>query len=110
MAVGLSLVLFTLAANLVVFQFGRGVVRAALDEGTRAGSRGGAGVAECQRRAEATVDGLLGGAMRAGVTVSCAADSERMVATGQATFPGWLPAVPDWSFTIRAEVMREDAP
>ena len=35
---GLSLLLFVAFANLIVFQYGRGVVRAALDEGVRAGA------------------------------------------------------------------------
>lgn len=109
LVVGLSLVLFTLAANLVVFQYGRGVVRAALDEGARAGSRTGQGVPDCQQRADDALDDLLGGAMRSGVSVTCAHLTPHMVARGQATFAGWLPAMPDYSFSAVAQVVSEEA-
>ena len=40
LASGLALLLFVAFANLIVFQYGRGVVRAALDEGVRAAAQG----------------------------------------------------------------------
>ena len=50
LAVGFSMLFFVLLANLLAVQYGRGVVRAALDEGARHGARYGAGAAECETR------------------------------------------------------------
>lgn len=72
-ASALALVLFTGMANLVVFHYAKGVVRAALDEGVRAGARAPAAASECQHRAGAVVRDLLGGRMGDGVAISCAA-------------------------------------
>ena len=41
-AVAFSMVVLVMLANLIVYQYGRGVVRAAVDEAVRAGSRAGA--------------------------------------------------------------------
>lgn len=110
LAVGLSLVLLTMIANLIVFEYGRGVVHAAVDEGVRVASRAGADVAECQRRATDALDDLLGGDLRANVEVTCQASTDRIGATASATFPAWLPVLPDWSFTASAVAVREHDP
>jgi hypothetical protein len=106
-AIGLSLVLMATLANLLVLQYGRGVVRAALDEGVRAGSRADAGAAECERRARAALADLLGGAMGAGVRLRCSADETTVTAQADVAFRGWAPGVPDWRFTARALAVRE---
>lgn len=109
-AVGLTLVLLTVVANLVAFQYGRGVVRAALDEAVRAGSRATATEATCTERAAAALRDLLGGAMGDEVTVACADRGDRVVADATATFRGWLPLVPDWTFTAGATAVKERDP
>jgi hypothetical protein len=109
-AIGLSLVLLATLVNLLVLQYGRGVVRAALDEGVRAGSRAAAGSAECERRAQAALADLLGGAMGSGVRVRCSADDATVTAQADVTFHGWAPGVPDWRFTARAVAVREPPP
>lgn len=106
-ASALALVLFTGMANLVVFQYGRGVVRAALDEGVRAGARAPAAASECERRAAGVIGDLLGGRMGDGVVVRCAASADQVQAAADVTFPGWSPMVPGWSFTARAASVRE---
>lgn len=108
--VGLSLVLVVVLTNLVVFQYGRGVVRAALDEGVRAGARASAGAAECEARAGDVLADLLGGAMGTGVRVVCTDDGDVLRATADVAFAGWLPAVPDWAFTVQATAVREREP
>lgn len=108
--VGLSLLLVVALTNVVVFQYGRGVVRAALDEGARAGVRTTAGVPECEARAGDVLADLLGGAMGAGVTLACTDDGVLLRATAEVVFVGWLPAVPDWAFTAEASAVRERAP
>lgn len=106
-AAGLSLITLTILANLIVFQYGRGVVRAALDEGARAGSRATAGIAECERRAAAVLDDLLGGSMQEGVRIWCEDDGAAIDAIADVTFQGWVPTVPDWSFIVSATAHRE---
>lgn len=109
-ASALALVLFTGMANLVVFHYAKGVVRAALDEGVRAGARAPAAASECQHRAGAVVRDLLGGRMGDGVAISCAASFRDVRAVADVTFHGWSPMVPDWSFTARATSVREAGP
>jgi hypothetical protein len=111
-ATGFSLVAFVMMANFIVFLYARGVVRAAVDEGARAGGRVGAGTAECEARAGDVLGDLLGGPLGAGVNVAC---SERgddvMRARADVVLSGWLPGViPDWSFTIEAQSVKERAP
>lgn len=104
-AAGLAMVMFVLLANLVVAQYGRGVVRAAVDEAVRAGSR--SGVAACQERAREVTSQLLGGPFGAGVAVSCAAEGPVVVARAGGSMPGWLPGVPDIPVTWEARAPRE---
>ncbi|MDH5616380.1 MAG: hypothetical protein OEY62_07570 [Acidimicrobiia bacterium] len=94
-AAGLALVFFVLLANLVVMQYGRGVVRSALDEGARAGALSGAGPAECLARVDGVLDDLLGGPLFADLIWTCSRDGEWMVAAATGRLAGWLPMVPD---------------
>lgn len=108
--VGLSLVVVVMLANLSVFQYGRGVVRAALDEGARAGARATAGVPECEARADDVLADLLGGAMGSGVRTWCTDEGDLLRASADVTFAGWLPTVPDWRFSLEAAAVRERVP
>lgn len=108
--VALSLVVFVAMANLVVFQYGRGVVRAALDEGVRAGAHASASAAECEARAADVLADLLGGPMGSGVTIGCGEAGGEIRAAAEVRFTGWLPGVPDWSFTVDAASLKERAP
>jgi hypothetical protein len=101
-AVALSLLLFVTVANLVVFQYGRGVVRAALDEGVRVGSRSQAPAQWCQVRADEMVNDLLAGEMEDGVTLRCAETADVVEAHAVVVFEGWLPTMPDWAFSLHA--------
>ena len=105
--IALTMVLFVLCANVIVALYVRGVVRGALDEGARAGSRTLAGAAECQQRAEEAVDQLLAGRMRAGVAIQCAETPTAVTASATATFPGWLPGIPALTFDLGATAVRE---
>lgn len=98
-------------ANVLVWSYARGVVRAALDEGVRAGARSPDAVAECEARARAVLDDLLGGRMREGVgAVRCVDDGDRVAARAVMTFHGWLPAVPSWTVEAGALATRELPP
>ena len=104
---GLALLTFVLLANLVVFQYGKGVVRGALAEGVRAGAPVGAGVTECEMAARSMLGDLLGGSMGDGVRVRCDDDGVTVFASADVTFASWVVGVPDWSFRISASSVKE---
>ncbi|MFO7548913.1 MAG: hypothetical protein R6X29_08625 [Acidimicrobiia bacterium] len=104
-AAGMALVVFVLMANLLVVQYGRGVVRAALDEGSRAGAAAGTEV--CLARAAEVLGQLLAGPAGSGITVRCADDGSVVRATAEGTLPGWLPGIPDFEVSMEALAARE---
>ena len=106
-AVGFSMLFFVLLANLMAVQYGRGVVRAALDEGARHGARYGASGSACQDRIREVVGGLLGGVMGSGVSYRCEGDSIRTRASAEVVFPAWLPAIPEFRFQMAATAAVE---
>lgn len=112
LAVAFSLVVFTMLANLVLVQYGRGVVRAALDEGVRAGSRVSAApsVQVCEERVAEALSGLLRGSFGNGIAYGCAASATEVTATADASFDSFAPMVPDFSFALAATAVRERAP
>lgn len=112
-ATAFSLFAFVMMANLVVFLYARGVVRAAVDEGARAGGRFGASQAECEARAHDVVGDLLGGRLGDGVRISCEGGpgAATMRAQADVVLRGWLPGlVPDWSFKLVGQSVKERAP
>jgi len=117
LAVGLSMLVLVVMANFIVFQYGRGVVRAAVDQGVRAGSRAGsqagARVSTCEQAAQQVLDDLLGGgrgSMGRGVSIACSEAGGRLDANARGRFASWLRAVPDWSFTSTATAVVEPSP
>ncbi|MDH3540703.1 MAG: hypothetical protein OEP52_11940 [Acidimicrobiia bacterium] len=109
-AVAFSLVLLVLIANIIVVQYARGVVRAAAEEGAQAGSRLSATSLECEDRADEVLASLLGGAMGAGVTVSCTVGPTGVAATVQYTFTPWLPLIPAWTGSQASFAVKESPP
>ena len=109
--IGLTLVLFVVIANLVVHQYGHGALRAVADEAVRVGARttGGAtdALAACRRTAEIRRFGLLSERLGQDAVVRCGLDGDRIVATAEATFRGWLPLVPDWRPAVSASARWE---
>lgn len=108
------MLLFTVLANLVVLQLGRGVVRADLEEAARAGSRTVASVEEALavcRRTAARGRGLRPFTTQGeDVTIDCAAADGRVVVTARILLRGWLPGMPDHLVTERASAPREVLP
>ena len=98
---------FVLLANLMAVQYGRGVVRAALDEGARQGARYGAAGAACEDRIREVLGGLLGGEMGSGVSYGCEEGPRRTRAKAEVVFPAWLPGVPEFRFEMAATAAAE---
>jgi hypothetical protein len=105
--VALSLLFFTMMANVIVFMYGRGVVRAALEEGVRAASPAAATTATCQREADETMRSLLGGSMGRDIRIDCEIRGGEVHASATGRFRGWLPGMPDWRFANQATAVKE---
>lgn len=109
----LSMVVLVAIANLIVFEYGDGVVRGAVDQGVREGARAATPVASCQVAAEQVVTDLLGGregSMGAGVSITCTQAGGRLDARATGRFRAWLKPMPDWSFTSTATAAVEPSP
>lgn len=107
LVMGLSLLFFVNLAQVVVWQYGRGSVRAALDEAARVGAGTSGSVASCEERAADVLADLLGGSMGDEITVRCRDEGRALVAEATVVFRSWLPPVPDWTFTARASAAFE---
>lgn len=112
LAVGIAMVFFVALANLVLYQYAAGAVRAALDQGVRAESYVGAPVGTCETSIRETLDSLLGGTYGDGINASCFVDpaGPTVVATATAFFPSIAIWVPDYTFTASARAVKEVTP
>jgi hypothetical protein len=115
-AVMLSLLLLVAVANVIVVQYARGVLRAAVDEGVRDGARLMAEsgredvavvVARCQHRVDEVRSNLLRGTMADGLTARCTATDSQVTATVEGHFDGWLPGMPDFDAATVGTATRE---
>ena len=109
-ATALSLLLFVMMANLIVFLYARGAVRAAVDEAARVGARADAAPTDCERRAASTLDGLVGGRLRSQVQVRCEAGTDVVRVRADVRLSAWIPGVPDWDFTLVGRATKERVP
>ena len=107
-ATGVVLILLTGILQVITFQYGKGTVRAALDEGVRVGARSADAVAACQERAADVMGDLLGGPMGDGVTIVCADGGDRVVATATVHFDGWFGRLTGYDATLTASAAKED--
>ena len=108
MATGVVLVLVTAILQVIVFQYGKGAVRAALDEAARSAARSPTSVETCQARAANALGDLLGGAMGDGVEVSCIDGPDRVTVTANVHFDGWFGSLTDYNATLTASAAKED--
>lgn len=109
-AVAFSLLLLVLIANVIIVQYGRGVVRSAAEEGAQAGSRLTATSAECVARADEVLAALLGGPMGDNVSVTCTVGATEVAASVNYTFRPWLPLIPSWTGSQTSFAVKEALP
>ncbi|NNL99018.1 MAG: hypothetical protein HKO63_12520 [Acidimicrobiia bacterium] len=109
-AVGFSLLLLVLIANVIIVQYAQGVVRSAAEEGAQAGSRLTATGAECEARANEVLGTLLGGAMGAAIEVDCTVGPTEVAATVNYSFTPWLPLIPSWTGSQTSFAVKEALP
>lgn len=110
LTVAIGMLVFVGMVNVLLFLYARGVIRAAVDEGARAGSFANTSTAECQARADDALGDLLGGPLGDGVTVQCAVIGAEMVATANATLTSPIPGIAPWSFVTEARAVNEPLP
>jgi hypothetical protein len=110
MIYALTLLTLVWIANFIVFQYGRGVIRASIDEGARAGSAVTASTSACEDRAHQVMGNLLGGVMGNGVTIHCSLVNGQMLAEARGTFSAWAPPMQDYSFDVTATALASKAP
>ena len=109
-AVAMSMVCFVMLANLVVDRYEQGVLRAAVDEGARAGANVDSGLHDCERRGREVVAALIGATRARAVRLSCDMVGGSIRATLTARQPAWFPLVPDWEFALTGSAPKEVAP
>lgn len=107
LVIALSLMVFVAMVNVLLFVYARGVVRAAVDEGARAGTFGDAGVGACEARAADALGDLLGGHLGQGVSVTCRDAGDMVVASGSAVLESPIPGFGSWEFSLEAIAVRE---
>jgi hypothetical protein len=94
----ITLIVFMVAINFIVDQYGKGAIRTAVDEAAQAGSLQGAPggpVAACQAKASQVMSGLLNGPFGRNVTIACGINANgQVVATADGTLPAWLQVIP----------------
>lgn len=105
LASALAMIVFLALANLVVVQYGRGAIRSALEQGSRAGTLGGEH--SCETTARRVVEDLLGGRMSDGLVLSCSSDGARIVASARGRFESWTPLAPDFEVSLSSIAVVE---
>jgi hypothetical protein len=107
LATGFVLLLVAQILNVIVFSYGKGTVRTALDEAARAGARSDS-VAMCEATADEVMGDLMGGALGADVYITCSDAGRRIVATATVHFEGWLTSLADYDGSFTASAAKED--
>jgi hypothetical protein len=107
-ASGIVLLLLAGVVQVIVFQYGKGTVRAALDEAVRSGARSTSSVDVCQARAANVLHDLLGGPMGNGVSVTCTDLGDRIAVTARVHFQGWFGSFTDYHTTLTASAAKEN--
>ncbi len=107
LAVAFTLIVAMAVINLLLYLYGQGATRAAIDEGVRAGSRVAAGEAACLQRSREALHGLMPGPLSDGVTINCLRVGDELIAVADVTLDSPLPGIPSWSFQMQARAVQE---
>lgn len=114
LAVALTFVVAAAVTNAFVNLYGQAVVRSAIDEGIRAGTRlGGDPAAMCEAAGREVLESLIPGPMGDDVTgPHCAVGADGLlVATATATFPALRPfSAAGWTVSLSGSGALESGP
>jgi hypothetical protein len=115
MAIGFSLLLVAASTNLILIQYGRGIIRAAADESARVGARvvdndtaDATAIANCQQRQADALKAI--GRLGTVTTSTCQVANGQVQTTVSASLKGWLPGMPDITTTANGTSVKEQAP
>lgn len=108
LASAIVMILVVAIMQVIVFQYGKGAVHAALDEAARSAARSSTSVETCQARAADALADLLGGPMGQGVAVTCTESAGRVTVSADVHFDGWFGSLSDYDATLTASASRED--
>lgn len=106
LASALALLFFVVLANLVVVQYGRGAIRSALEQGSRAGALTG-DVSACVEKVDDVIGQLLGGRMSDGLEIACVPGPGVMTASASTTFEPWTPLTPQFEVDLSSSSVLE---
>jgi len=109
-AVFLSFLVLVALMNIIVVQYGLGVVRAAADEGARSGARlnsGASATAACEARA---ADVLQSIGRLADASSGCTVDGDQVRSVVNVRFEPWFPGVPAVEEQIEGRSVLERPP
>ena len=107
------LVVFMAGTNFVVYEYGQGAVRTAVDEAARAGAQQqapGGPINACNVHAAQAMGNLLPGPFANNIHITCTITGANVVATATGSFPGWLPPVPALAVHIVGSAQLETNP
>lgn len=113
MLISFTMVLLLMAANIIAWQYGRGAIRAAVDESARYGAALGRDAVDCQTHGVGMLrgsNGLLAGPMGDSVVLSCADVGGVMTATATGAFEWWVGGIAPIDFSIVGHAVVEAAP
>lgn len=99
-AIGFLLVVFLGAFSLVVEEYAKGVVRAAVDEAARAGATVGGSLISCEMEGAQVTADLLPGPLGQGVMINCRVEGNMMVASYVGGVQGLIAPVPSLHLSI----------
>lgn len=104
-AAGLGMLLFAVVANLLVWQFQRGVAQLAADQGARAASVRGGTVNDCRRAMQHVLRSWPQSAPTP--QPSCRLRGRTIEATVRIRLSGWLPLVADHQVSVTSVAAQE---
>jgi hypothetical protein len=90
------------AFNLVLDEYARGAIRAALEQGARSGASWGGSAPECQAAADRALAVLLRGPFGHQVHVTCTVGPDEVFARASGRLPSFLPVVPSLGVQMTA--------
>jgi hypothetical protein len=108
----LLVLVFAGAANIVLDEYAKGALRAAVDEAAQVGAStyGPGSVEACLEESAAVRANLLRGLFGRGVVVSCQVEGELMVATASGSLPSLLPVIPRFAVSVTGVSVMQEAP
>lgn len=113
MGMVLAYAMLAFAFNIIGYQYGRGVTRAALDEGVHVGSRAEATEADCLAKVKKVLDESMGARFRAQIDdsdMTCKFEGTRVRARAVYRFEPFFASFGDITVPLTAVSRKEVAP